>query len=209
MSERIRIYTFHDRFWHWLQAIVVIGLLATGLELHNPDTFAMVGFENAVRIHVVLGILLIVHAALGLFYHLTSGRIRQYLPEPSGFVTQAFGQVRYYMRGIFKGDPHPFDRREGRTLNALQQVTYLAILNLLLPLQALTGLLMLGLQMYPGWGPLLGGLPVLAPIHTLAAWFFGAFLIMHVYLTTTGPTPLAHIKTMITGYEEAHEEGEA
>jgi thiosulfate reductase cytochrome b subunit len=30
------------------------------------------------------------------------------------------------------------------------------------------------------------------------------FLIAHVYLTTTGHTPLAHIKAMITGYEETH-----
>jgi thiosulfate reductase cytochrome b subunit len=28
------------------------------------------------------------------------------------------------------------------------------------------------------------------------------FFIAHVYLTTTGHTPTAHIKTMITGWEE-------
>jgi thiosulfate reductase cytochrome b subunit len=28
------------------------------------------------------------------------------------------------------------------------------------------------------------------------------FFFVHVYLTTTGHTPLAHIKTMITGWEE-------
>ena len=211
MTTRIRIYSFHDRFWHWLQAFVVLALLLTGLELHAPASVHVFGFETAVRIHVALGVLLVVHAFLGLFYHVTSGRIRQYLPEPAGFATQAFAQARYYLRGMFKGEPHPFARREGRTLNPLQQVAYLVILNVLLPVQVVTGLVTWGLQMFPGWGPLLGGLPVLIPIHTLGAWLFGAFVIMHLYLTTTGETPLAHMKAMVTGYETvpAKEEDDA
>ena len=210
MSRRVKIYSFHDRFWHWLQAVVVLGLLLTGLELHAPDTFGVLGFEAAVRVHVVLGILLIVHAFLGLFYHLTSGRIRQYVPKPTDFVSSALSQARYYLVGMFKGEPHPFARHAGQTLNPLQQLAYLMILNVLLPVQAVTGLVMLGLQVWPAWGPVLGGLPVLAPLHTLGAWFFGAFVLMHVYLTTTGHTPWAHLASMITGYDrEPAEEGDA
>jgi thiosulfate reductase cytochrome b subunit len=40
--------------------------------------------------------------------------------------------------------------------------------------------------------------------HTLAAFLMLAFLIVHVYLTTTGHSPLAHIKAMITGWEDQH-----
>jgi thiosulfate reductase cytochrome b subunit len=32
------------------------------------------------------------------------------------------------------------------------------------------------------------------------------FFIVHVYLTTTGHTPTAHIKSMITGWEEVHDD---
>jgi len=32
------------------------------------------------------------------------------------------------------------------------------------------------------------------------------FLIAHVYLATTGPTPLAYIKTMIRGWKEVERE---
>jgi thiosulfate reductase cytochrome b subunit len=32
-----------------------------------------------------------------------------------------------------------------------------------------------------------------------------AFLIVHVYLATTGHTPFAHIKAMITGWEDVGE----
>jgi thiosulfate reductase cytochrome b subunit len=40
----------------------------------------------------------------------------------------------------------------------------------------------------------------------VAAFMMLLFLIAHVYLTTTGHTPLAHIKAMITGWEEVEAE---
>ena len=39
-------------------------------------------------------------------------------------------------------------------------------------------------------------------IHTLGAWLFASFVVMHVYLTTTGHTPLANLKAMVLGYED-------
>ena len=62
-------------------------------------------------------------------------------------------------------------------------------------------------QRWPGLTERFGGLPWLGPLHTLVAWSFTAFIILHVYLTTTGPTPAAGIKAMMLGYEEveAHE----
>jgi thiosulfate reductase cytochrome b subunit len=41
--------------------------------------------------------------------------------------------------------------------------------------------------------------------HTAGAFMMLVFFIAHVYLTTTGHTPFAHIKTMITGWEEVDE----
>ncbi len=76
------------------------------------------------------------------------------------------------------------------------------ILHILLPLQGLTGILMWGVQKWPDASNLLGGLPVLAPLHSLVAWSLAAFIVAHVYLTTTGATPLEAMRGMITGYEE-------
>ena len=41
-----------------------------------------------------------------------------------------------------------------------------------------------------------------AMVHTAAAFMMLAFLVGHLYLSTTGHTPLAHIKAMITGWED-------
>jgi thiosulfate reductase cytochrome b subunit len=42
----------------------------------------------------------------------------------------------------------------------------------------------------------------LAPFHSLIAWTFATFIIVHVYMTTTGATPLEATRAMVTGYEE-------
>ncbi|MGD8732339.1 MAG: cytochrome b/b6 domain-containing protein, partial [Anaerolineales bacterium] len=89
-----------------------------------------------------------------------------------------------------------------KKLNPLQQITYFSILNVLLPLQVITGALMWGAQQWPQIADALGGLPFLAPFHSLIAWLFAAFIVLHVYLTTTGNKPLTAIKAMMDGWDE-------
>lgn len=201
-TREVYMYDVYERLWHWLQTAAILLLLFTGLIIHQPDMFGIFSFSYVVQVHNILAFLLVANAALALFYHLASGRIKQFLPRPHGFFDQAVQQAMYYLKGIFRSEPHPFEKTPDRKMNPLQQVTYLVILNLLLPLQILTGLLMWGAQRWPDVVTGLGGLPFLAPFHTLIAWAFTAFIILHVYLTTTGPTPTAAMKAMMMGYEE-------
>jgi thiosulfate reductase cytochrome b subunit len=205
-TRTVYMYQRYERLWHWLQASAIMILLATGLIIHKPHIFGMFSFAYMVQVHNVLGFILLTNAALALFYNLASGEIRQYLPEPKGFIGRSVAQAMYYSRGIFAGEPHPLEKTRERKLNPLQQITYLAILNILLPAHVITGVLIWGLQEWPRLATSLGGLPVLAPIHTLVAWTFSAFIVMHVYLTTAaGETPGAGIKSMVSGWEEMEE----
>jgi Ni/Fe-hydrogenase b-type cytochrome subunit len=204
---RVHMYDVYERLWHWLQASAILLLIFTGLVIHKPHFFGMFSFPYMVNVHNVLGFILITNAVLSLFYHLASGEIRQYLPEPKGFVANTLAQMMYYSRGIFAGNPHPLEKTKEQKLNPLQQVTYLVILNILLPAQIVTGLLIWGLQRWPNIAAELGGLPVLALVHTLVAWAFAAFIVMHIYLTTTGHKPTAGIESMITGWDEVEKHG--
>lgn len=47
-------------------------------------------------------------------------------------------------------------------------------------------------------------LEFVAFVHTVGAFAITTFFFGHVYLTTTGPTLLSHIKPMVTGYEDEH-----
>lgn len=200
--QEVYMYDVYERLWHWLQTAAILLLLFTGLIIHKPDMFGIFSFSYVVQVHNVLAAVLVINAALSLFYHLVSGEIQQYLPRPRGFFDQTFEQAKFYLHGIFRGEPHPFAKTRRRKLNPLQQITYFGILNVLLPLQIITGALMWGAQRWPEIANRLGGLPFLGPAHTLIAWSFASFIVMHVYLTTTGHTPLAGIKAMMLGWDE-------
>lgn len=57
------------------------------------------------------------------------------------------------------------------------------------------------------WG-LIGllDLKLIATIHFIFAVYLIHFIIVHIYMTTTGHTPLAHIKAMFNGYKEVPDE---
>lgn len=201
-SKRVKLYDAYERIWHWLQAGSILMLLFTGLVIHKPHFFGMFSFAYVVQVHNVLGFILLINAALALFYTLASGTIKRFFPDPESFFARSFEQAMFYTRGIFAGEAHPLEKTPQNRLNPLQQVTYLAILNILLPAQVVTGVLIWGMQEWPALPGALGGLPVLAPLHTFLAWAFATFIVMHIYLTTTGETPLSGIKSMITGWED-------
>lgn len=200
--SKLHLYSPYERIWHWLQAAAIGLLTLTGLAIHAPGLVGWLPFATAVQVHNILGFLLIANAFLGMFYYVTTGTIRQYLPRPQDFVSLAVRQAWFYLHGMFRGEPHPLEKAAQRRLNPLQQVTYLVILNVLLPLQMTTGLLIWGAQRWPAAVEGVGGLPILGMIHTLGAWLFASFVVMHLYLTTTGHTPLANLKAMVLGYEE-------
>lgn len=201
-KTRVYMYSVYERQWHWLQTITILLLIFTGLIIHKPDMFGIFSFRFVVQVHNVLAAILVVNAALAAFYHVASGDIRQFLPRPYGFFDAAFAQAKYYLHGIFHGAPHPFEKTERQKMNPLQQVTYLGILNVLLPAQVITGLLMWGAQTWPDVANRLGGLSVLAPVHSLVAWTFASFIVAHVYLTTTEGKPLDGVRSMIDGWSE-------
>jgi cytochrome b subunit of formate dehydrogenase len=49
-------------------------------------------------------------------------------------------------------------------------------------------------------------LEIVAIIHTTAAFFLLSFIIVHLYLITTGKTLTSNLKAMLTGYEELEDE---
>ena len=200
--ERVYMYTFYERLWHWLQTLAILILLVTGLVIHKPEMFGFMSFRGVVVVHNIVAAILVANAALALFYNLASGDIQRFIPEPRGFFNQAIGQVKYYIGGIFSGDGHPFEKRREDRLNPLQKITYFGILNVLLPAQVLTGILMWGVKVWPEAADALGGLAVLGPLHSLVAWLFATFIVAHVYLTTTAHEPMAGIRSMIMGWDE-------
>ncbi len=114
-------------------------------------------------------------------------------------------QLRYYGYGIMIGEKDPHHATPEEKFNPLQQSAYFMVMLILMPLQVVSGILLWDIRLFVGWIALLGGLRVVDIIHVVAFFLLTAFLFVHIYLTTLGRTPLAHIKAMFTGYEEIEE----
>jgi thiosulfate reductase cytochrome b subunit len=197
--NNIYLYTRYERFWHWLQMVFIFILLITGLEIHG--IYTLLGFEQAVEIHNFTGISWLIAFAFFVFWVFTTGEWKQYMPT----TRKMFEVIRYYSYGIFKGESHPVPKRKDAKHNPLQRLTYLSLAAFLLPIQMITGFLYWGYNSWSGWG--LSGLPLgfVALVHLAGAFAIFSFIIIHVYMTTTGHTVFAHVKAMITGWEEVEE----
>ena len=200
--ERIYVFKRFERFWHWAQALLIIGMMITGFEVHG--TYALLGFERAVDWHATMAWALITLWVFAIFWHFTTGEWRQYIPT----MDKMAAMVRYYLTGIFTDAPHPFRQTTLRKHNPLQRVAYLFVKLVINPLLWISGLLYLFYASWAGWG--LGWLQLewVALAHTAGAFLMLIFFIVHVYLATAGHTPTAHLKAMVTGWEEVEGDGE-
>jgi len=207
-SKRVYMYALYERIWHWTMALSVIILILTGLGIHyTGGGSGIFGFKTIVDIHNFFAFIVTLNAGLSLFYHLATGQIRMFFISRGTFAKEAIAQAVYYLHGIFRGAPHPVEKTPEKRLNPLQQITYLLLLNVLFPFQILTGLLMWAVGVSGMVSGAIGGLSVVAPLHNLGSWFFMTFLVLHVYLTTTGRTVFSSTKAMITGYEDLEDGG--
>ncbi|MCB1173842.1 MAG: cytochrome b/b6 domain-containing protein [Leptospiraceae bacterium] len=195
-TRKVYIYQGFERFWHWSQALLIIFLTFTGFEVHG--TFVFFGFDHAVQFHNIAAYLFLGLIVFAIFWHLTTGEWRQYVPTTK--MLQA--QVRYYITGIFNDEPHPTKKDVLHKLNPLQKMAYLGLKILVIPVQATSGLLYIYYKelSLSGWMPF--DLGTIAFVHTLGAFGLIAFVAGHIYLTTTGHTVLANTKAMVTGWEE-------
>jgi thiosulfate reductase cytochrome b subunit len=171
-------------------------LLFTGLEIHG--TYAILGFEEAVEIHNTVAIAWLIAFAFFIFWLFTTGEWKQYIPTTK----KLFSVIHYYGYGIFKGLPHPVPKRKEAKHNPLQRLTYLGLAAALLPLQMASGILYWTYNQWAGWGLNFLTLGMVALIHMAIAFAVLIFIIIHVYMTTTGHSIFAHIKAMITGWED-------
>ena len=130
------------------------------------------------------------------FWNFTTGQWKQYL-----FKQGIWPVIRFYAWGILWGAPHPYKKSLQRKQNALQSLAYMSFMVLVGPALWSTGIVYL---LYDFWShyPWAGeALTYTAFVHTAAAFIMAAFVIIHVYMTTTGKTVFHYVRTMITGYD--------
>ncbi len=195
MTQKV-LYSKFERFWHWTQMALVVLLTITGFEIHGD--LILFGFEQAVLIHNSAAFFFMGLTALTLFWMFAGGNYKNYIPTTKKFKAQ----VNYYTKGIFRKEPPPFvDKTYENKFNPIQRLVYLALIILAFPAQIISGLLYMYFR-YPG-NPIDGEmLRIIAVGHTVIAFLVIAFVIIHLYMTTTGENVTTHVKEMITGVSQ-------
>lgn len=194
------LYSKFERFWHWTQMLLVLLLTLTGFEIHG--NYAIFGFENSVRLHSASAWSFMGLALLSIFWMFTSKQYLNFIPTKNKLKEQ----VQYYTSGIFKGMPHPTHKTLFNKLNPLQRITYAGLLILIFPVQIITGIAYMYYH-YPQNPIDAEGLTLAVYAHTMGAFLVVAFVIVHMYMTTTGHSVSANVKAMISGYEKEPETG--
>jgi thiosulfate reductase cytochrome b subunit len=209
MNKPTRIYLQPTavRIWHWLNAIGIITLAITGIQIRFPEYVQPLAFQTAISLHNTAGILVAVSFSFWFFYYAFIARsmTRLYVPNRTELQYGLLRQAFYYFFDYFRGGSSPHHPTPDNKFNPMQKSAYLAIMFVLVPLVSLTGILLMNVSPLREIIMMLGGLKVLVAVHFLLACCLFAFLFTHVYLATLGRTPMAYITPMWTGWEEVHE----
>ena len=193
---KLMVFKRFERFWHWSQMALIFTLLFSGAAIYGVNS--LMGFADAVTLHTWAALILIALWLFAVFWHLTTGQWRHYMPTTKNFVQVA----RFYAYGIFKGEHHPYRKTYLRKHNPLQAVTYLLVKLVIFPAIWLSGIAYLLVSF--GIGGFLNniGLGTIALVHVSSAIAICVFIIAHIYLLTTGHSFVEHVKPMITGYDD-------
>ncbi|MBL7076431.1 MAG: tetrathionate reductase family octaheme c-type cytochrome [Kiritimatiellae bacterium] len=203
-ARRVMMYSAHKRFFHWMLALGMLALILSGVKIHFANFMPAVSYGVAVFIHNLTAFLLLAHVVVSFLFHLFSGDYQQFLPNLKRLPRDVLVQARYYAFGIFTGEPNPFHKSPEHRMNPMQQMAYLGLLLGLVPLQIATGVLIYLTGHYPELTNRIGGLVHIGPLHNVVSWLIISFLVVHLYLITTGERVSSHLKAMVTGYEEEH-----
>ncbi len=208
--HRVYLYPGWLRIWHWLNALLFVALIATGISMHFSDAEQpVVPFGIAAAVHNVAGLALVACYVFFLAGTFFSKNRRHYLVSLPGLFGRIMGQARFYLIGIMRGEGHPFPATEESKFNPLQQLAYVAVMFFMMPILTVTGILLQAPDLAPDRFLGAGGIWPMAVIHSVAGFLATVFMIVHIYLGSTGDTATTLYKNMISGWHEEFAHGGA
>lgn len=207
--SNLYLYSGWVRVWHWTNALLFLILMFTGASMHFSGAGLLLDFQTAITVHNTAGILLTLAWVVFIVGNLVSENGRHYRVRLRGFVGRLIAQSIYYGYGIFRNAPHPFHPSAESKLNTLQQVTYIGVMYLLMPLLILSGWAFLFSIYLPDTILGIGSVWIVAMAHLSIAYMLVLFLLIHIYIITTGESVMTNMRAMLTGWHrDSHSETE-
>jgi thiosulfate reductase cytochrome b subunit len=185
-----------------MNALTVGILLITGIQLRISGIASLRPHDPVLVIHKYAGWVMVVCYILWFVYSLASRNLSKNYSIGGQDLKGIFSQTRFYLFSIFRGEENPFRPSPDNKFNPLQKIAYGSTMFIFAPIVIVTGLLYTDIDILRKYMLLWNITGIVNAIHIIVAYLFTLFLIIHVYMATLGPTPLSHIRAMISGYEE-------
>jgi thiosulfate reductase cytochrome b subunit len=200
--KKIYLHPLPLRIWHWVNALIVILLLITGIKLRIPGVATLPANSTALVVHRYLGWAMTVFSLFWFVYTLKSRNLRRQYVLGKQDVKGTYRQARFYLFSIFKGKENPFRPSPDEKFNSLQKLAYGAMMFAFTPVILVTGLLFSNVLPLRRYILLFNVVKGIDATHVIVAYVFVLYLIIHIYMSTLGRNTFSHIKAMVVGYEK-------
>lgn len=201
MADKIYFYPVWIRIWHWLNGLMFLLLLVSGLSMRysNPD-YPLIRFDIAVSIHNFAGIIVTIAYFVFVIGNLVTSNGRFYTFKLREIFGQLKKQIIYYTFDIFKHEPSPFPLSESRKFNPLQKVSYVGAMYAFVPILIISGLGLLFPETIISRLFALSGIYLTDLVHIFSGFLLSVFMVIHIYFCTIGKTATSNFRSMINGW---------
>jgi thiosulfate reductase cytochrome b subunit len=204
MSEnKIYFYPIWLRIWHGINALCILILIFTGINMQysNPGAELM-NFNLAVNLHNIAGIIVTANYFLFFFGNMLTSNKKYYRLKLKGLFNRLQLQIGYYTSGLFKHQQPPFPLSPKRKFNPMQKVSYLFVMYLCIPGLIITGLALLFPETIIERVYSISGISMTAILHASLGFLVSIFLVVHLYVASIGKNPLDNFKSILNGYHD-------
>ncbi len=201
MAEKIYFYPVWIRLWHWLNALMFLFLIVTGLSMQysSPD-YPLIRFDIAVSLHNIAGIIVTIGYFVFVIGNMVTSNGKFYKVNMREIIGQVKKQFMYYTFGIFKHEQTPFPLSENRKFNPLQKVSYVFAMYAFVPIMIISGFGLLFPETIIPRVFGISGIHLTDLVHIISGFILSVFMVIHIYFCTIGKTPTANFKSMINGW---------
>jgi thiosulfate reductase cytochrome b subunit len=202
-NNKIYFYPLWLRVWHGINALGIILLIISGLSMQTRVESSIIGFNVAVNMHNISGIVVALNYLLFLIGNIVTNNSKFYIVKPKGFLKRPMKQAYYYIWGMFHGMKAPYPLSEKRKFNPLQKYFYILVMYIAVPIIILTGFALLFPELIFEKIYNISGVLITAVLHSALGFIISVFLIIHIYVSSIGKSPLDNFKSIITGWHHA------
>ncbi|RMG60073.1 MAG: Ni/Fe-hydrogenase, b-type cytochrome subunit [Deltaproteobacteria bacterium] len=189
VEEKFLKHDLQERITHWVHVVDFVLLVLTGFQIRYPSFAVFGSMETARFLHVISGYLFIFLGIVHVYFFFAQGKHKIAMPVPSD-AKDLWPTIRYYL--FIDGEKPDFAK-----YNPLQKIAYAALFVVSL-VQTILGFALYWPTYFESFIYGLGGLMAVKSWHTLIAWVFVAFTLLHLYLVFSEDIRL--VTALINGY---------